>query len=72
MKVKFIKNALLVLSCIYAIFFIVCIWTDWFNSDLFAKVSLTVAVIYALLFIFYLIDGVNSDKDLKKKGFLSD
>ena len=72
MKVKFIKNALLVLSCLYAVFFIVYIWTDWVNSDLFAKVSLTVAVLYALLFIFYFIDGVNSDKDLKKKGFLSD
>ena len=72
MKVKFIKNALLVLSCLYAVFFIVYIWTDWVNSDLFAKVSLTVAVLYALLFIFYFIDGVNSDNDLKKKGFLSD
>jgi len=72
MGVKFIKYTLLVLSCLYAAFFVVCIWTDWVNSDLFAKISMTVAVIYALLFIFYFIDGVNSDKDLKKKGFFSD
>lgn len=72
MGVKFIKSVLLILSCLYAGFFIVCIWTDWIQPDFFTKVSLTVAVIYALLFIFYFIDGVNSDKDLKKKGFFSD
>jgi len=72
MRVKWIKYALLVLSCLYAAFFVVCIWTNWVTPDLFSKLSLTVVVMYALLFIFYFIDGVNSDKDLKKKGFFSD
>ena len=72
MWAKIIRYSLLILSCLYAGFFLVCIWTDWINPELFTKITLTVIVIYALLFVFYFINGVSSDKDLKKKGFLSD
>ena len=68
MWAKIIRYMLLVLSCLYAGFFLVCIWTDWINPELFTKITLTVIVIYALLFVFYFINGVSSDKDLKKKG----
>lgn len=72
MRIKFIKYSLLVLSCLYAGFFILNIWTDFITPELFIKTTLTTIVLYILLFIFYFINGVSSDKDLKKKGFLSD
>ena len=72
MVAKIIKYLVLVLTCLYAMFFIASIWTSWIEPELFVKVSMTVAVVYVVLFVFYFIGGIKSDKDLKKDGFLSD
>ena len=72
MVAKIIKYLVLVLTCLYAVFFIASIWTSWIDPELFVKISMTVAVVYVVLFVFYFIGGIKSDKDLKKDGFLSD
>lgn len=72
MVAKIIKYLVLVLTCLYAVFFIASIWTSWIEPELFVKISMTVAVVYVVLFVFYFIGGIKSDKDLKKDGFLSD
>lgn len=72
MVAKIIKYLVLVLTCLYAVFFIASIWTSWIEPELFVKISMTVAVAYVVLFVFYFIGGIKSDKDLKKDGFLSD
>jgi len=72
MKAKIIKYMVLVLTCLYAGFFITSIWTDVVDAELFGKITMTVVVLYVVLFVFYFIDAIKSDKDLKKDGFLSD
>ena len=67
MVAKIIKYLVLVLTCLYAMFFIASIWTSWIEPELFVKVSMTVAVVYVVLFVFYFIGGIKSDKDLKKR-----
>lgn len=72
MKISPHKIFILGLSLFYSVFLLLCIWTDIISSDIFWKVSLTIGVIFILIGIYYLLMHLNSEKELKDKGFLKD
>ena len=72
MSLKTFKQCILILSGIYGLFCILDIWGDIVSIENFFKISLTFAVIFAFLGIYYLLMHGQTDKDLEKKGYMSE
>ena len=72
MSLKTFKKCILILSGLYGIFFIMDIWWDIVSVDIFAKITMTFGIIYAFLGIYYLLMHGETDKDLEKKGYMSE
>ncbi len=72
MNVNSIKKAILFVATIYAIFFILAIWTEALFSSLFVKLSITVLVIEILLGMYYYFEYWHSDDKKNKKDYFAD
>ncbi len=72
MSLKTFKFCILALTAIYGCFVIFNIWCDFAYPDLFWKVSLTVGVVYVFLGVYYTLMHQDTDKELEKKGYMSE
>ena len=72
MSIKLFKSSILFLSAFYVLFFIFDIWFDVVSAEVFFKVTLTFGAIIGFLCVYYLLMHAETDKDLEKKGYMSE
>ncbi len=73
MKFSAFKLIALSICVTYGIFFLVNVWfDDLIDAELFFKVTLTFAVVAGIMTVYYLLYHLNSEKDLKDKGYIKD
>ena len=69
---KIAKLSLVTLILTYGIFFLIYLWTDFFKTEFFFKVSITFMVFFVLIGIFLAMSNYfNEENRLKKDKFVN-
>ncbi len=73
MKISPFKIITFGLCIAYAIFALIALWFDnLINAEIFFKVTVSFAIIAAVMTVYYLLYHLNSEKELKKNNYIKD
>lgn len=72
MSLRTFKSCILMLCGLYGLFVIFNVWGDFVSGETFFKITITFGVVMGFLGIYYLLMHAETDKDLEKKGYMSE